>query len=249
MSLQVDRRSRNAAARVAGVLLLITAVATVVAVAGRVAADADQSTLIDSLVAISESQGLYGIGGAARLVSGVTLIAAAWFLLNTWIIRERLGTPAVPIIFAASGLFTAVSGVCALVLALSVPEGAEAVAGYLGHSLVEPIFDMRWITGKVGFAAAGIALIVAARYQWKAGGTLRRISPVSALIGIAMQLVWVDAATIMHSINGTAFFLWLVAIGVMLMTGRVERQFNEMIDSSGLKRQSAASDAISTNAS
>ena len=249
VSLQEDRRPRDTAARAAGALLLITAITTVVAVVGRVAADADQPTLVDSLVAISESDLLYGIGGAARLISGITLLAAAWLLLGTWIIRERLGTPAVPALFAASGVFTAVSGACAVALALSVPDGTESVAAYLRNSLVEPTYDVRWLTGKIGFALAGLALIVAARYQWKAGGTLRRISPVSALIGIAMQFIWIDAATIMHPIYGTAFFLWLVAIGAMLMTGRVERQFNEMIDSSGLKPQSAVSDAVSTDAS
>ena len=245
MSLQVDRRSRNAAARAAGALLLITALATLAAVAGRVAADADQSTLTDSLVSISKSKGLYGIGGAARFVSGITLIAAAWLLLTTWIIRLRLGTPVVPVLFAVSGLFTAVSGGCAVWLAISVPDAAEAILTFAKSSSAEQVADIRWLTGKIGFTLAGLALIVAARYQWKAGGTLRRISPVSALIGIAMQLIWVDAATIMHPINGTVFFLWLVAIGAMLMTGRVERQFNEMIDSTGLKTRSA----VSTNAS
>ena len=252
VSLQVDRRSRNAAARAAGALLLITALATVAAVAGRVAADADQSTLTDSLVAISKSKGLYGVGGAARFVSGITLIAAAWFLLTTWIIRMRLGTPVVPILFAVSGLFTAASGGCAVWLAVSVPDAAEAIFPFAKSSPAEQVADIRWLTGKIGFALAGLALVVAARYQryqWKVGGALRRISPVSALIGIAMQFIWVDAATIMHPINGTAFFLWLVAIGAMLMTGRVERQFNAMIDSSGIGTRSMASEAISTNAS
>ena len=90
-------RTRDNAARAAGIFLMLTALTTVVAVAARVSADADQDTLVESLVAISESKGLYGAGGAARIVSGITLIAAAWLLLQTWIIRLRLGTPAVPI--------------------------------------------------------------------------------------------------------------------------------------------------------
>ena len=40
-----------------------------------------------------------------------------------------------------------------------------------------------------------------------------------------MQLIWLDAATIMHRISGVAFVLWLVAIALMLLTGRVERHF------------------------
>ncbi len=68
-------------------------------------------------------------------------------------------------------------------------------------------------------------MIVAARYQWQVGGTLRWIAPASLVIGVAMQFIWVDAATIMHPIVGTAFFLWLLAVGTMLATGRVEKHF------------------------
>ena len=66
-----ERRPRDAAARAAGLFLLVTALATVAAVAGRVMADADQATLAESLAAVSESRTLYGIGGAARLVSAI----------------------------------------------------------------------------------------------------------------------------------------------------------------------------------
>lgn len=224
-------QTRDNAARVAGLFLLLTAATTVLAVTGRVAADADQPTLFDSLVAISESRVLYSTGGAARLVSGLTLMAASWLLLRTWIIRQGLGTPAVPLAFAASGALTAISGGCALWLALSVPDTAQAIYPFANHSPAEPVAFLRWLSGKIGFAVAGLALLIAARYQWRAGGTLRRISPASALIGIVMQFIWVDAATFMHPINGTAFFLWLVVIGAMLTTGRVERQFSALLDS------------------
>ena len=222
---------RDAAARTAGAFLLLTAFATVVMVIFRVAADADQPTLVESLAAISESKGLYGFGGVARFISGITLLAAAWFLLTTWIIRQRLGTPLVPILFAVSGLFTAVSGGAAIWLATSVPDAVEAINTFAQRTSTEQVADIRWLTGKIGFAVAGLALIVAAHYQWKVGGTLRRISPLSAIIGIAMQFIWIDSATFMHPINGTAFFLWLVAIGTMLTTGRVERHFSDKFGS------------------
>ena len=223
-------RSRDAAARAAGVFLLLTALTTVVAVVTRVSADADQATLAQSLAAISDSKALYGIGGAARLVSGITLIAAAWYLLNTWIIKERFGSPLVPILFAVSGIFTLVSGACAVWLAVSVPGTPGAIDTFASASSTEIAADLRWLTGKIGFAIAGIALIAAARYQWKAGRMLRRISPVSAIIGISMQFIWADSATIVHQVSGMAFFLWLVAIGAMLYTGRVERNFVHMLD-------------------
>ena len=218
-------RPPDSAARNAGMLLLATAIVTVVAVVGRVAADADQDTFEHSMTYIAVNSSLYGIGGAARAISGVTLIAGAWFLMRTWIIRERLGTPLVPAIFVVSGLFTLVSGGCAVVLALFAPDVSDTSILAKPEQWLEPVAYARWLTGKIGFAAAGLALIVAARYQWMVGGTLRYIAPVSVIVGLAMQFIWVDSATVMHPIIGTAFFLWLMAIGFMLASGRVERHF------------------------
>ena len=44
------------AARKAGMLLLLTALASVIAIAGRVGAGADQPTLVESLAAISDNE-------------------------------------------------------------------------------------------------------------------------------------------------------------------------------------------------
>ncbi len=226
-----ERRPRDAAARAAGLFLLLTALITVVAVGARVAADADQATLTQSPAAISESRAFYGVGGVARLVSGVTLIAAAWYLLNTWIIKERLGSPLVPVLFAVSGLFTLVSGACAVWLAASVPGSPGLIDTFAAASSTGLVADARWLTGKIGFTIAGLALLAAARYQWRAGGMLRRIAPMSAVIGILMLVIWIDAVTLVHRFSGMAFVLWLIVIGAMLYTGRVERNFEHMLDS------------------
>lgn len=215
-------------ARLAGKFLLLTAAVTAVMVFTRVAADADQDTLLESLRAVDENRELFGVSGAARLLSGIALIAAAWFLLKTWIIRDRWASPVVPYLFAISGVCTVLSGAFAIVItAYPAPETTVA-NGVVSGGISEPVevcSMLRWITGKIAFAIAGLAVIVAARYQWQVGGTLRWIAPASLAIGVAMQFIWMDAATIMHPIVGTAFFLWLIAVGTMLATGRVERHF------------------------
>ena len=226
-----------AAAQKAGALLVLAALATVVAVVGRVAAAADAPTLAESLAAIAERRGLYGLGGGARLISGVALAAGAWFLLRTWIIRERLGTPLVPYLLAASGVLTCVSGACALALAVAAADAASVGSDLADGSPKATVDGLRWIAGKLGFAAAGLALVVAARYQWRVGGQLRRIAPVSAITGLAMQFIWIDSATVMHPIIGTLFFLWLLVIGVMLATGRVERHFTAMVTATDNRRR------------
>ena len=224
-----DARDKpDKSARTAGALLLLTAAATVVMVYARVSADADQSTLVESLRAIAESRSMYGASATARFVSGIALLAAAWYLSRTWIIRDGLGTPLVPYLLAVSGIVTAVSGACAGVLAVyQMPEATAAggFAAFEAPAALEATATLRWLTGKIGFAAAGTALLVAARYQWQVGGALRWIAPASAVIGISMQLIWIDAATIMHRIGGTAFLLWLVVMGTMLFAGLVERRF------------------------
>ena len=210
----------------AGIFLLLTAAATIVMVFARIAADADHPSLAKSMVAIANNRAMYGLSGAARLLSGVTLMAAAWYLLRTWIIRERLATQIVPALFVVSGIVTAVSG--ALALALAATVDVDLTDPHIGIPLAqstETITDLRWLTGKIGFTLMGFALLVATPYQWKAGGLLRYTSVVTAAIGIAMLFIWFDAATVMHRISGIGIFAWLVVIGIMLLTGRIERQF------------------------
>ncbi|MCY3542751.1 MAG: hypothetical protein OXH22_01715 [Chloroflexi bacterium] len=215
-----DMGSTDRSARLGGVFLLLTALVTAVMVYARVASDADQRTLAESLLVISENREMYGLFGVSRLLSGVTLILGGWFLLRTWIIRDRWATPWVPYLFVGSGACTVVSGACALLIVIQADAaGTGSVAGIAAAD------NLRWIIGKVGFSAAGLALMIAARFQWGVGGTLRKIAPGSALLGFAMQFIWLDSATVAHPIIGSLFFIWLLAIGAMLATGQVEKHF------------------------
>ena len=205
--------------RKAGILLLLTAAASAAMAMLRVVGDTDQATLIESLRAIAEEQLAYGGGGAARFASGVTLLAATLSLTRIGVTVGGLNVSFLLYLFAASGIITAVSGACAvLLMGYQLPEGAVGVPAW-----VEATATLRSTTGKAGFAAAGVALIACAVYQWRAGRNLRKAAVASAVIGLAMQFIWIDAATIMHRITGPAFFLWLIVVGTMLMTGRVER--------------------------
>lgn len=206
--------SPDAMARWGGGLLLITAVVTAVMVYARVASNTDLATIAESLRAIGESQGLYTLFGVARLVSGVTLLIAGWFLSRTWIIRDRWATPWVPYLFMLSGACTAVSGAAAMWVAFQA-----------GAPSADTVTQLNWLVGKAGFTFAGLALLVAAWFQWTVGGTLRKVAPASVVLGVAMQFIWLEAAAIVHPIVGGVFFLWLIVIGAMLATGRVERHF------------------------
>ena len=66
-------RPPDMAARRAGLLLILTASASLLMVFGRVFADADQPTLPESLRAIAENRAMYATSAAARVASGIAL--------------------------------------------------------------------------------------------------------------------------------------------------------------------------------
>jgi hypothetical protein len=212
----------DAAARWSGILLLLTAVATAVIVYTRVVSDTDQGTLPESLRAVAGNPEMCGLFGAVRITSGLTLLLAGWFLLRTWIIRDGWATPLVPYLFVASGICTSVSGACAVLIAFQADPASASIADVIRIGGAD---NQRWLTGEIGFTGAGLALIVAAWFQWRVGGILRKVAPASAALGVVMSLIWVDTATIIHPVMGGLFFVWLLVIGAMLASGQVERRF------------------------
>ena len=204
----------------AGASLLLTAAVTFVMVYARVAADADRPELLDSLRAIADNRAMYSLTGAARLASGLTLFAGAWFLWRTGLVQGSIVKRVTSALFAISGAFTADSGVSALLLAAVAPDAAAS--GSAG-SFTEAVAFLRWITGKMGFAAAGLALTAVALDRWKADSGMKAFALASAVIGVMMQFIWIDAATVVHQIVGIAFFWWLVVTGIMLLRGKIGR--------------------------
>ena len=190
--------------------MLLTAAANVIMVFTRVMADADQHTLAESLAAITESRVMYGMTGVARLISGVLLMGAALYLWKAWAAASGRAHLAA-ILLAASGAITAVSGIGALFLA------AVAEASASPSDTVEAVAYLRKLTGNLGFAVAGIGLVAVALRRPQPTDPHRLFPMASLAIGIAMQFIWVDAATLVHRVVGIAFFGWLLASGIALV--------------------------------
>ena len=206
----------KSAARWAGLLLFLTGIATVASVAARVSAGADQPTLEESLAVIAQNQAAYFLGGAARLVSGIALIFAGSFVYRSLGVSQSVSAKLMLVLFILSGLFTALSGGLAVALAQVAPgvSNGTTVASGAGW-----MYDLRWLTGTVGFTAAGLALGAVAWAYPKTGRAAWVIVRASAAIGIAMLFIWIDAATAMHRISGIAFLLWLIGMGSLFLTG------------------------------
>ena len=217
-------RASVPAARRAGALLVLTAVATVVGVIGRLSAGADQPALVDSLTAIADNAWRYGLGGAGRWGSGIALMGAALYLAGIGTGLPRPVTPLAMVLLAVSGGVTAVSGACAVVMAVAVRDVADPGALAAATVALEGTARSREVFGAGGFMLAGWALIAATPCQRRLGGGWKRLAAASAVLGIAMQLIWIDAATVLHGVTGTAFTAWLVAAGVLLWTAAEPRE-------------------------
>lgn len=211
--------------RTAGILLLLAAAATAVSVATRLAGSDEPPAGSPLYLPIILDTGLYAIAGVARVASGLALLAAAWFLrrgmimmLTDWTLRS---VDIAAGLLVVSGAITAVSGGCMLALAAAIPEQSAFASGVPGW--LEPLNSARSISGKAGFALAGLGLIALAPAQWRSGGILKIGAAASAVIGIAMLFIWVDAATVMHRVSGIAFLLWLIIAGVGLAAGLLRR--------------------------
>ena len=210
------------AARVAGLLLLLTAVATAVAVAARLAGSAEPPEGSPLYLPVVLDTGLYVLAGAARAVSGLALLAGAALLRRAMPTATGVAVAVAAALLAISGTVTAVSGACMLALAAGLPETAAAAA-YAGPvpGWAEPLNAARSITGKAGFTLAGLGLVALAPAQWRTGGRLKIGAAAGAIIGVAMLFIWVDAATVMHRVSGIAFLLWLIVAGLWLAAGRL----------------------------
>ena len=251
--------------RTAGIFLLLTALATAISVPARLAADADATPLADSIAqrmsleaaeiarlelseklhAIGSARIPYGIGGAARLAGGLTLMAASIPLWRAMWTHHSVSMMLAAFMLAASGMASAISGVAAVALAALAPDPQTITVLASGESgwarLAQPgdpesqgaillpdvtviedvLFSIRWVTGSLGFTLAGLGLVALAPVQWRMGGFLRGIAVVDAVLGVAMLFIWLDAATVVHRITGIAFLIWLILAGLWLVIGLV----------------------------
>ena len=211
--------------RTAGIFLLLTALATAISVLARLAAGADLPTPEESLAAIGAAATAYGVGGAARLVGGLMLMAAGFYLWRAIGEHHPTAMAILAVLLAASGIASAASGASAVALAVMAPE-PQATRTYtygMGRGLgtEQTLFMFRWAAGALGFTLAGLALVALAPVQWRMGGILRASAVVDAVLGVAMLFIWLDAATVVHRITGVAFLIWLIVAGLWLFAGRV----------------------------
>ena len=178
-------------------------------VATRVAADVDEPTMAESLRAIPDSRALFSLSTVARLLSGLTLLAAAWYLLRARSSPTSWTTAPVAGLLCLSGVCTTLSGVAAIAMAAGASTSEQP-------SFLELAYHARWAMGKVGFSLAGLAHVAGVWPQWAITGSPRFLAVASAVLGAAMLFIWWDAVTVVHRAVGILFLIWLLAVGSTL---------------------------------
>ena len=201
-----------------GILTIITAAAIIIAVFARVAAGGDGDTLGESLQAIAANRAPYSVYGALTLLSGATMIGAAWFIASAAAFRPLTARPTLPIIFGIAGAIYILSGLSAIFLASIAPDMSQGGM----------ISQIREISATLAFIVSGWGLVASGFYQWKVGAPLKFIAPVSAIIGALMQIMLIRLATsegiaFYDQIIGLAFVLWLFIVGIMLASMSPDR--------------------------
>ena len=204
--------------RLAGIFLLLTAVATAIMVPTRLMADADQPTLHLTLQAIDDNTLAYTYSAVARIASGIFLVVAAGLLRSVTTPYRPAPARLAVAALSLSGVITVVSGVCALILT-NIGPSAIAFDDARLFELASRLDTARWITGKAGFSLAGLGLVALAPVQWRMGGLLKVSAVADVIIGVVMLFIWVDAATVMHRVSGIAFLAWLIVSGLWLVAG------------------------------
>ena len=215
--------------RSAGLLLLLTAVATAVSVMTRLAGSDESPEGAPIPLPIILDTGQYATAAIARMVSGFALVAAAAFLRLALRPQQTVFAGVATTLLELSGAVTAISGAAMLALAVEIPQAVGRDAGPVVAPITwevpgwaAPIDGARWIAGKVGFFLAGLGLIALGPVQWRMGGILKISAVADVIIGVAMLFIWVDAATVMHRVSGIAFLLWLIVSGVWLTLGLMQ---------------------------
>ena len=213
-------------ARAAGLLLLLTAIATAVSVMTRLNSSVEPLDGSPIPLPVILDTGQYAGAGAARVLSGLALLAAAVYLWKALRNNQPQAIGLAAALLALSGAITAVSGAAMLALAAEIPQAAGGGPGPVVVPMtwefpawIGSVDAVRWIAGKLGFTLAGLGLFALVPVQWRMGGLLKISAVADVIIGVAMLFIWVDAATVMHRVSGIAFLLWLIISGVWLVAG------------------------------
>ena len=162
-----------------------------------------QPTLEETVRAIDENSTWFNWHGTARIWFGAMLLISQYFI-GSGLAKACLALGGIA--FIATGVITT------LLPSLIVFDAA------LGSADPEQYYYYRGLAGNIGNSLIGLALILLGPTQWRPGSMMKPLALLGTIIGVAMILVWWDAATELHRVSAAGFMIWLVVTALVLIT-------------------------------
>jgi Domain of unknown function (DUF4386) len=211
--------SQRALERITGVLLVAYMAAVIVAVAARVASNADQEPFRASLQLIAANQSLYLTSLVSNLISNFILIALSGGLYLTFGPRQRYLTLLGTFMFLGAGLIWMVSNISGLSLAQLALEFTTASGSQadMFMSSAQAVELTREFAGKTAFTLAALGLLAFGGLISWSQAVPRWLGWLAVVVGVLTLFIWYDAAAALHRIGGTGYLLWLLFTGVWLL--------------------------------
>jgi Domain of unknown function (DUF4386) len=211
--------SQRALERITGVLLVAYMAAVIVAVAARVASNADQEPFRASLQLIAANQSLYLTSLVSNLISNFILIALSGGLYLTFRPSQRYLTLLGTFMFLGAGLIWMVSNISGLSLAQLALEFTTASGSQadMFMSSAQAVELTREFAGKTAFTLAALGLLAFGGLISWSQAVPRWLGWLAVVVGVLTLFIWYDAAAALHRIGGTGYLLWLLFTGVWLL--------------------------------
>jgi hypothetical protein len=211
--------SQRAIERITGGLLIAYMGAVIVAVAARVASNADQEPFRTSLQLIAANRELYLTSLVSNLISNFLLVALAGGLYLTFRPRQRYLALLGASMFLAAGLIWMVSNISGLALAQLAQEFAKAPGseGDMFAASARAVELTREFAGRTAFTLAALGLLALGGLIAWSKVLPRWLGWLAVVVGVLTLFIWYEAAAALHRIGGTGYLLWLLLTGGWLL--------------------------------
>ena len=196
-----------------GFLLLLTAIAAAAMVWTRLESNTNRTTLEETFRAIDENSTWFNWHGTARIWFGTMLLTSQYFIGSALASGRGFGSGLAKACLALRSIAFIASGVITTLLPNLIVFDAA-----LGSADPEQYYYYRGLAGNIRNWLVGLELILLGPTQWRPGSMMKPLALLGTIIGVAMILVWWDAATELHRESAAGFMIWLVVTALVLIT-------------------------------
>ena len=172
-----------------------------------------QPTLEETFRASDQNSTWFNWHGTARIWFWAMLLNSQYFIGSALASGRGFGSGLAKACLALGGIAFIASGVITTLLPSLIVFDAA-----LGSADPEQYYYYQVLAGNIGNSLISLALVLLGSTQWRSGGMMKPLALSGTIIGVALILVWWDAATMLHRASGAGFIIWLVVTALVLIT-------------------------------